>query len=134
MGVISREVAEAEINSWLDKKKIKSSQRETNKDSIETMIHYMMDGELVIDEATGQLIHSLVFPIGEGESIKKLTYKNRLNDKMLEPFMKGVNVRELSSIYAAYIAALTDTPKSILLQLESATDAKLAKAITSFFL
>ena len=129
---LTRSVATKEINGWLDAKKIKDGQRESSKDSIETLIECVMEGDLLVN-ADGTLTQNLLFPIGSNGEIKALTFKNRLNDRMLEPHLKGIKGTDVFAVLSAYIAALTDTTKTVLSHLDSA-DSRVGKSIAVFFM
>ncbi len=130
MEKVSREKATGEINGWLDKKKVYDSTREAQKDSIDLLIEAMMEGDLVLDEKTNQFTHNLLFPLDE---IKQMTYKARLNDKMLRPHLQGVKSNDAEGRLSAFTAALTSQPKAIIESLDSA-DKKIMMAIAVFFL
>lgn len=130
---VTREVAQKEVEGWLDYKKIRPSQRETHKDVIETLIEEVSEGTLEIDQTTFKITHNLLVPIGESDSLKKVDYRPRLNDNILEPFMKGVKPSDFISVGLAYIAALTNVNKGILSRMDSA-DMRIAKGIMVFFM
>lgn len=130
---VTREIAQKEVEGWLDYKKIRPSQRETHKDVIETLIEEVSEGTLEIDQTTFKITHNLLVPIGENDSLKKVDYRARLNDNILEPFMKGVKPSDFISVGLAYIAALTNVNKGILSRMDSA-DMRIAKGIMVFFM
>lgn len=132
MSKVNRQQAEAEVISWLDKKKVFQSTRENNKDSIELLIDAMCEGVLTMNE-NFEFTHTLLHEFGEQEKITMLKYKSRLNDKMLRQFMKGVKADDGDSRLLGYIGALTDTPRSVLESMDS-VDKKIAMAIAVFFL
>lgn len=133
---ISREQAETEFTAWLDQKKVFQSVREgdAGKQNIEDCIGFIMAGILEVND-DGTLKHNLVFPIGENSvAVRDLTYKQRLNDKMLQPYLKGVSPSDAFAVFTAYAAAATDQAKSILAVLDSGTDRKVMQAIVFFFI
>jgi hypothetical protein len=135
MTQIVREVAEAEINKWLDYKKVFASVREKNKDSVELLIEGIMNGTLTLNEGH-QITHQLLVPLtGEGgeTTVTSLTYKPRLNDKMLQSHMKGVANDDGDMRLLAIISALTGSMKGIVINLDS-VDKKIAVAIAIFFI
>lgn len=132
--VLTREVAEAEINQWLESKKVFPSTIESQKDSIEVLIDAMTMGNLVYGDeskpdAEKQFKHILLHPLGD---VTELVYKNRLNDRMLQPFLKGVDPRNSDERLNATIAALTDRARGIIAGLDS-IDKKICNAIAIFF-
>lgn len=132
MDKVDRQKAESEVNSWLDKKKVFQSTRETNKDNIDLLVDAICEGVLTMDQEF-EFTHKLLHPFGEQEQITHLTYKSRLNDKMLRPYLKGVKSDDGDSRLLAYIAALTGTPRAILEGMDS-LDKKISMAIAVFFL
>lgn len=130
---VTREIATKEVEGWLDFKRIKNAQREANKDTIDLMIDCVMEGDLEINATTNEIVHNLNFPVGEGDAIKKLTYRPRLNDSILEPFMKGVKPSDGFAISLAYIAALTNQTRGILGKLDTG-DLRIARSIMVFFM
>lgn len=132
---VSRDSAEAEITQWLDGKKVFASTREgdAGKQNIEELIGFVMQGILEVND-DGTLKHNLVFPLGDTSSIKELVYKQRLNDKMVSPYLKGVSPSDAFGVFLAYAAAATDQPKNILNALDSGTDRKVMQAIVFFFI
>lgn len=132
---ISREAAEAELNGWLDAKKVFQTVREgdAGKQNIDDIIGFIMEGVLEVN-TDGTLKHNLIFPLGENSTVRELTYKQRLNDKMVQPYLKGVSPSDAFGVFLAYAAAATDQPKNILNALDSGTDRKVMQAIVFFFI
>ena len=127
---VSREEALAEVTSWLDKKKVYDSTRESQKDSIDLLVEAMMNGDLTLDSTTNEFTHKLLFEEGD---VKELKYKSRLNDRMLKPYLNGVKANDADGRLLAHTAALTTQPKAILEALDSA-DKKIMMSIAVFFL
>lgn len=130
--VVTREQATLEVNSWLDKKKVYESTRESQKDSIELLIEAMVNGDLKLDPDFN-FIHKLLVPEVLNGEVAELKYKLRLNDKMLKPYMNGVKSSDADGRLTAYISALTGQVKGILEGLDTA-DKKIALSIAVFFL
>lgn len=129
---VERSLAEQEVIDWLDKKKVSSSVRESNKDSIELLIDCICDGEMVKDDKNN-LDYTLKHSFGDEEKITKLTFKPRLNDKMLKPYLNGVKTNDAEGRLLAYISALTGVQRAILENMDS-VDKKVAMAVVIFFL
>jgi len=132
MSRINPEQATKEINAWLDSKKIMHATKEANQDSIDLLIDGMVEGLLTV-EKSNEIIHSLAFPIGDDDKIKNLTYKHRINDRILEPYLKGVKPADSDGRLIAYIAALTGQLKAVIKNMDS-VDKKISLAIAVFFL
>lgn len=141
MSKIAREVAQEDVNSWLDKKKVFAATRERYEDHIETLIEAIMEGALILDaeakdasgEKTFEFTHNLLWPIKGEQPIETLKYKSRLNDKQLQPYLKGVKSDDADGRLLAHVAALTGTARGILVNLDSA-DKRISLAIAVFFL
>ena len=135
-GKITREVAEADITAWMDGKKLTQSQRDQNKDSIDTLVDSVMDGVLRRDETTNALIHTLAFPIGKQSEqttqVSELTYKPRLNDKQKQSEMKGVKANDFDGRFNALIAALTGKTRGEI-ELLDTVDHRIALSVGIFF-
>jgi hypothetical protein len=133
MAKVSLEIATEEVTKWLDKKKVYTSTRELYKDSVDTLIEAMVEGDLSLDTETFVFTHKLLMPL-EGElSITEFKYKHRMNDNMLKPHLNGVKPSDADGRLTALIAALTDQPKNIISKLDSA-DKKICTSIAIFFL
>ncbi len=129
---ITPEIADAEIEEWLDVKKVRPSTRETNKDSIENMKDAVVEGILRVNE-NKTLTHFLLEPVGEEKKITELTYKTRLNDRMKIPYMKGIKSDDVFGMLNGTIAALTTTPREVIMAMDT-EDKRLAQAIAVFFI
>lgn len=129
MDKVSLEQATAEITGWLDSKKVYESVREENKSSIDLLVEAMMRGDLVLDDKD-VFTHTLLFALPE---LKTLTYKPRVNDKMLNAARQGVKPSDAYGQLTALVSALTSTPKAVIEGLDSA-DKKISMSIAVFFL
>lgn len=134
-GKINPESAEQDIKDWLDKKKILEATRNFYKDHIDVLVGAIEQGVLVRDAVANTLRQNLAFPLGAEDNDKKidfLNYKARINDKQLQPYLKGVGNEDGNARMLAHVAALTDTARGILSSLDS-TDKRIAMAIVVFF-
>jgi hypothetical protein len=130
---ITRDQATAEVTGWLDKKKVYETTRELQKDSIDILIEAVMRGDLKLNPETFVFTHTLLEPESVNNEIKELTYKPRLNDKMLKPYLNGVKTTDAEGRLLAYVSALTGQVKGVLESLDSA-DKKIMLSIAVFFL
>lgn len=130
---ITREIAEKEVNKWLDSKKISQPRREALSDSIEKLIDCVVSGELVLNNADYTWDHHLLFPIGENNQIKKLTYKNRLNSSDIQKRLQGLKSGDANGMVDAYICALTNEPLNFITKMDT-EDAGVARIIVVFFM
>lgn len=133
-GTVSLEVAEKEVGKWLDHKRVKQSTREekTTKESIEELVGAVMDGDLTLGEDFSWQ-HHLNFPLGKNEDVKTLSYKPRLGVGTTHRHLEGVKSGDADGRLLAYVAALTNKPKSILKTMDT-VDYGIARGIAVFFL
>lgn len=133
MAKVNPETATKEINAWLDFKKIMQNTRNSSEESIQLLIDAMVEGIITIDEKSNVITHNLNFPIGDGDEVKKIEYRPRLNDRLLEPYLKGVKASDSDGRLTAYICALTQKASGIIKNMDS-VDKKISLAIAVFFL
>lgn len=132
MAKVSVEVARQEVNKWLDHKRVSVKRREELKENIDRLVDNISEGLLVLNEKF-ELVQELLFPVGEGGAIKKLTYKPRLKQGEISKKIAGAKSSDVGSYVRAYASALTDQPSAIIAELDS-EDYNLANQITVFFL
>ncbi len=128
---VTLEKAVEEIDGWLEKKKIFPSAREELKDAIEILVEAISLGYLSLNDK-GEFTQELLFPLKEEQAVTHLEYKARLNDKMLEPHLKGVKMGNGDARIIAYLACLTGQAKGIIKALDTA-DRKITNSIVIFF-
>ncbi len=133
MAKVTQEVAQSEINNWLDKRRVFQSQKEQNKASIDLLADAIVEGCLTYDPPSGKLTQKFLFPLGDGGVTKEIVWGLRLNQRMQNPHMKGVDIQDIEGRFAAMTAALTDSSKSLYMEMDAA-DSRIAKAILVFFL
>jgi hypothetical protein len=131
MEVVVKEVAKAEVEKWLDYKKVGGTKRENFKDSIDTLAGFISDGSLTLKEDK-TFEQALKFPIGSGGSITKLEYKPRIAMSVVNEKLKGVAATDADGRLLAYTAALTGQPKNIIKELDTEDNA-VAQAVVVFF-
>ncbi len=130
---VAYDVAKAEIDAWLDQKKVYESTREAYKDNIDLLIDAMMNGDLTRNDSTNVLTHKLLFPDELGNEVISIDYRARLNDNTLKPYMQGVKAGDADGRLLGLAAALTSQPKALISKMDSA-DKKIMTAIAIFFL
>jgi len=129
--LVALEAAEKEINEWLEWRKVMPSQIEDYDSSIKTLVEAIQYGALTLKDNC--FTQKLLFPIGEGEAVKELTYKPRINGVMLAPCLTGVKASDGDARVVAYLQCLTGEAKQILKSLDPA-DSRIANSIVVFFL
>jgi len=132
---VSREVAETEINKWLDFKCIKPRRRTDLKAAIDMLVDAVEDGDLIL-EKNNNLIHKLMMGIQneEGEkTVGSLTYTPRVNVGLVHKKLKNVQHDDAEGRLIAYVSQLTGQPTAVIEAIDT-TDFGIAQAIATFFL
>lgn len=133
MSKVDRETATKEVQGWLDKKKVFPETRDRFQDQIENLVDSVCNGVMVFNE-DGTITHKLLFPFGEGgDGLSELKYLLRINDKMVQPQMRGVKADDFDGRLNALIATLTKENKGVISSLES-SDKRIAASIAIFFM
>lgn len=126
---VNRETATAELEKWLDAKKISQNKRDTLMDVESEIIDAICDGYLTLDEKTMEWKHVLKFPL---DNLKELKYAFRVNAGKIEAKTRTIKADDLSGRVRAYVSVLTDEPNGIISALDTA-DSSIAGAIASYF-
>lgn len=129
---IALDVAQAEVDRWLEHKKISAGKRETNKPSIDSMVAGFQDGMLILNEDFS-ITHKLKFATEGEKPIEELKYKPRLKVETTFKHLEGVKSSDADGRLCAYVAALTSLPKGLITKLDT-EDYSLAQSIAVFFL
>lgn len=110
MSKVSQEVAEREVNEWLDFKRIKASRRKDLEDQIEGLVNLVMEGDMVILEDK-----TIELALGQSlDSKSKLTFKPRLSLREVQPRLREVKPGDADGRLMAYICALTGESMGVL--------------------
>ncbi|MCH9621003.1 MAG: hypothetical protein S4CHLAM20_04170 [Chlamydiia bacterium] len=133
MTKVNKQTAINEVNGWLDYKRVSEKKREDLSDQIELLVEGVSDGYLRINSETFEIVHTLSFPIGEGDSIKELTYKPRLTVSEINNRTKGVRNGDADGRVKAYISALCGQGQGVLGNLDS-VDFTIPQSIIVFFI
>lgn len=133
MGVVTKELADAEVKKWLDYKKVKESKRVGDVAPIlEGLSEAIQDGFLVLNEEDMTFTQTLKFPIKGDVVTDKLTYQPRVTVQAVNQNMKGMK-DDMGSKILATIATVTRTPKALIEGLDT-EDYNTAQQIAIFFL
>lgn len=131
---IAPEIAQKEVEQWLDYKQVETSKRESYKDNIETLVNAIVAGRIVIDsEKQYKIQHNLKFPFGEDVKIVSFDYKARLKVNEVTKAMQGVKATDISSMIGAYLSALSGQPKAVIGNMDT-EDYNVAQSVAIFFL
>jgi hypothetical protein len=129
---VSREIAEADVQRWLEAKRIRQTKRESLKEYIESLVLEVMDGFITIDENCN-LTQKLRFPIGLHENVKELNFETRLKVLDVNPFLQKVAQGDNDGRVLAYILAATKQPLGFIQALDT-EDLGVSQSIAVFFL
>jgi len=125
--------ANAEIEKWLDFKKVSAKKRIAYADNIATLAEAISEGSLSLNDETFVLTQNLKFPIGEQLSIPQFTFKPRVAVGDLNNAMNGVKATDAEGRINAYISALTNQSKEVIKKLDT-EDFTIPQAIAVFFI
>lgn len=129
MSQVSRDVAEMDVNRWLDHKRIKASKREKNKEAIDGIVESVMDGTFIIDDQC-VIKHKLSFGLGNEESIVELNYSPRLTVGRIGEYTRLAKTND--ERVRGYIAALSGVANGIISTMD-AEDYSVAGNVVIFF-
>lgn len=130
--MIAREIAESEVNGWLDYMGISASLKEKHNPSVEKMIDAVEAGTLVInDDKT--LLQKMVYPFGAETKITELKYKPTLTVGEVNNHKASLDITNPQFSTFAYLGASTGQPVSVLFKMDI-RDFKLCDNIVLFFI
>lgn len=130
MELVNRKTAQAEIQRWIEAKRIKGAILEAKKPQIEILIQAVQEGDLIVNEDC-TLTQNLVFETG-GET--KLTYKTRITQADIDKAKENVKGNDFDTFILRTQYALTDAMVNVLRNLDLSTDRVLADTIAVFFM
>lgn len=130
----AREVAEAEVNKWLELKKVAERKRVDFAEQIENLIDAVMAGNLLFDDE-GNIIQKLKNPI-KGEdgkvTLDQLKYSPRVRMEDVRVQLATVKQNDTIGMVFAYMAAATKVQRGVLKEIMS-DDFNTCSAIMGFF-
>jgi CRISPR/Cas system CSM-associated protein Csm3 (group 7 of RAMP superfamily) len=130
--MINKDTAKEEITKWLDYKKIREAERQSNDVFIERLSSAIESEQLVLNDLM-ELEFELAFPIeGENITLSKVIFKPRMSALDREQATKGVNAGDGYGRINAIAAELCKQPRAILKKLDT-EDYKIVEAIAVFF-
>ena len=132
MEVVSRDVAEQEIESWLSIRKVRQKKIEGNEDQMENLIEAVQEGLISVND-DGVLTQKLNWPVGENDYLKELKYKVRLKVADSHKHLSGLKAGDMDGRMLAYVCALTNQSKTLIGGMDS-DDYGIANSIVVFFL
>lgn len=133
---VSMDVAQEEVNKWLDYKKVGDKQRESQQDMIDLLQDAICEGLLTLDPEKYFFHQTLKLPIQDdngNDILSEIKYRPRINEHQLTPFLKGVKATDIKGMITAYVAALSSQNNGMIKRLDT-EDRRIADAIAIFFL
>lgn len=132
--VVSKEIAEKDLNAWLDFQDVADDVREIMKSYINIILRGMQSGKVVIDTKTMDLTQKLKNPFGKEYQITKLKFKSTgLSIDDVERNKESIPAEFQNRDELAHIAVATGEPFSVLKQM-STKDLNTSIAIIFFFI
>lgn len=125
---VAEEIATAEVNALLDKKRIMPKQRERIKLAVEAVIEAVVYGLVTIHE-DGSITQTLDTAKG---GITEIKYKDRVEPFEVNKELQRVNARTGDAVTLAYQKLYSGQPADIFLKLEP-NDKNIADCIALFF-
>lgn len=130
---ITREVAEAEVNKWLDFKGVTERKREKQKDNIESLIDSVESGQLILND-DHSFTQVLSVPMNGEIPVREIKFKPRVPVSVFQIQLQGIKAgNDPLGVVIAYISGLTGLPKGVVRALDS-DDYAVASAIAVFFM
>tara|TARA_R110000803_G_scaffold39924_1_gene86032 strand:- start:557 stop:991 length:435 start_codon:yes stop_codon:yes gene_type:complete len=132
---VSRDVAEKDLERWLNYKRIGVTKRENMRDNIDILVDAVQDGQLVVEENCS-ITQKLAWPPEneDGEvKITSLSYVPRMHFSQIQPKLKGIKPGDTETRLLGYAAALSSQPIGILRKLDT-VDLAVMQAVAVFFL
>lgn len=131
--LIGKNIAETEVNAWLDFQGITAAQKIVFAPTIVRLVEAVQDGTLTIDSATNSLTQKLKFPFGKEAKVIKLTYKPRLTVGEIDDAKSKISEESSLRNTFAHLMAATCEPIAVLTLMDN-KDFKLCDAIILFFM
>lgn len=133
MGVVTKEIADKEVNDWLLWKKVPDAYIKGSSLYINGISIAVQEGTFVIDPDTKVITHKLKWPIGSGEfMITELKYKPRLTIAVIQSNISGVALSDLTGKSLSIIAALSGVPRTEIAPMDH-EDFRAASDVAAFF-
>lgn len=131
--LLAREIAEKEVNAWLEYKRVPDAYIKGSQLYINGIIIAVQEGSMIIDKETKEITHKLKWPIGTGDfAINELKYKPRLGVSVIQANIAGIPVSDLTGRTLGIIAALCGKPRTEIAPMDS-EDYRAASDVAAFF-
>jgi len=129
MNVVSREIAEQEVEKWLDFKRVRPKKRKDMEDSIKELIESFEEGILELDSATHEIKQNLIWEAGNR---KFLTFKPLLTVGASQRRLQSVKSSDGHAMISAYVSELTGENSGIIGGMNT-EDYGISRTIAGFF-
>lgn len=133
MSVVSKDIAEKEVNEWLTAIGTSEDQKEGLKNNVQILMNGVVNGALVIDSENQNVTQKLRVVFGKEEKISQLNFKPYLTVGEIETFKKSISQDNDNRNTSAAICASTGNPYSVIEQM-NAKDFNLSAALVLFFI
>ena len=131
--VVTREIAESEVNAWLAFKKVPDAYVKGSAVFINGIIIAVQEGSIIIDQDTFEITHKLKWPIGKGDfAISELKYKPRLSVATIQSNIAGLGIQDFTGKTMGIGAALCGRPRTEIAGMDS-EDYRVLSDIAAFF-
>lgn len=133
MSKVPEQVAQEDIERWLEARMTSDKKRRDLADSIKELEGAVMDGNLIVKE-DGTLLQKLIIPIGEESKLTEVKYKLRITAGDVQKRMVGNKIKatDLHGTLLIQICAATDLTFEQVAKMDY-TDYAIATAIGNFF-
>ncbi len=127
--VMTLELAQAEIEKWIEYKKLDEDEIEEKESQIKTLVTAVKNGRLTLAEDF-KMTQTLKFPL---DKLKELTYAPRLSVDTISMKVGMIDATNPILLMSAHAAASAGVVVGLIQKLDTG-DNKVAQAIGSFFL
>lgn len=117
MAKIAKEVAVQEFTDWMDYKRVKPPFREEHKETIESLVSEIQQGNLTIDEKTKMITYTFPDPVenSSGEVVlTEVKIPARIKTRVRNEYFKGVSPKDADGRLLALVKGITDQPVGVI--------------------
>ena len=132
---VSLEQATIEVDAWLASRKTSNKKITAMKEAgnYDTLVDDVMCGKVIFEGEGEKLVQILEFPILGETKIERISYKGRLKQGDIEPWLSKVKGTDGFAILKAYVSAASGEGAAILNKLDQ-DDYKTSQNIAGFFI
>lgn len=130
---VAEEVAEKEIERWLDARLTSDKKKNDMADSIRELVSAVVEGNLIVNE-NGTLTQKLIIPFGEESVVKEVNYKLRISAGDIQKRMTFNKIKQgdIDGRLMVHVCAATNLSFEQVGKMDSA-DYTIASTIGNFF-